>query len=68
MELVYHRLFPAMWILWCIYWWIASANSKPSIRRESAWSRLSHIGPLALGALLLFAPPPTRLRRRQRQR
>ena len=45
-----------MWLSWAVYWWVSSRNVKLTVRRESLLSRLSHIGPLALAALLLSIP------------
>ncbi len=53
---IYRYLVPAMWMLWAIYWWVASLGSKQSIRRESFGSHLSHVGPLIFAALLLGLP------------
>jgi protein-S-isoprenylcysteine O-methyltransferase Ste14 len=41
-----------MWLSWMIYWWAASRNVKSTVRRESLPSRLLHIIPLAIAALL----------------
>jgi protein-S-isoprenylcysteine O-methyltransferase Ste14 len=53
-------LFPALWAAWALYWWAASFDVKPTARRESMASRLSHIVPLALAVALLAsrAAPP----------
>ncbi len=48
-------VFPAMWIAWFAYWWLASRTVKPAERRESAGSRLLHMVPLGLAAWLLWA-------------
>jgi protein-S-isoprenylcysteine O-methyltransferase Ste14 len=45
-----------MWMLWAIYWWVASLGAKQSLRRESFGSRVSHVGPLIFAALLLGLP------------
>jgi protein-S-isoprenylcysteine O-methyltransferase Ste14 len=52
----YRYLFPAMWLSWAVYWWISSRNVKHAVRRESAASRLAHIGPLVLAGILLSIP------------
>ena len=31
-----------MWGIWALYWWVASANVKTAIRRESLASRTAH--------------------------
>lgn len=56
MSPLYRHLFAAMWIAWALYWWAVSGNVKATVRRESLVSRLLHIGPLAVAALLLAAP------------
>ncbi len=56
MATLYRYLFPAMWLSWAAYWWISSRNVKRTTRHESFASRLSHIGPLLLGAVLLSVP------------
>jgi hypothetical protein len=53
---MYRYLFPIMWLGWGVYWWIASRDVKPILRHESVSSRVSHIGPLVLAAILLVAP------------
>jgi protein-S-isoprenylcysteine O-methyltransferase Ste14 len=53
--------FAAAWLLWALYWWAASFDVKPTVRRESIASRLSHVVPLALAVALLVpraAPLP----------
>ena len=56
MPTLYRYLFPAMWLSWAAYWWLSSRNVKSALRHESLASRLSHIGPLVLAALLLSVP------------
>jgi protein-S-isoprenylcysteine O-methyltransferase Ste14 len=56
LALTYLGLIPALWIAWLIYWAVASANAKPTRRREGARSRLTYMAPLLLGALLLASP------------
>lgn len=50
-------LFATMWGGWALYWWIASANVKTSIRRESVASRLSHVVPIGVAIALLMGEP-----------
>src|ERR1700736_5003083 len=49
-----------LWLLWALYWLVASFGGKTVRRRESVASRIAHLGPLALAALLLVLPmgPP----------
>jgi len=54
MPLVYRFLFPGMWLLWAVYWLLASRHAKPSERREPIASRLLHVLPLLLAAWLLW--------------
>jgi protein-S-isoprenylcysteine O-methyltransferase Ste14 len=56
LALTYLGFIPALWIVWLIYWAVASASVKPTRRREGARSRLSYTAPLLLGALLLASP------------
>lgn len=55
MSLVYRHLFPAMWLSWAAYWWLASLGAKPTERREPVGSRLLHTLPLLLAVWLLWA-------------
>jgi len=52
--MTYPYLFPAMWLLWAGYWWLSSHDAKRTERSESQASRLMHIVPLMLAALLLI--------------
>ena len=45
-----------MWLSWTAYWWVSSRNVKRTAWHESLPSRLSHIAPLALAALLFSLP------------
>lgn len=55
MSLVYRFLFPAMWLSWAAYWWLASRDAKPVERLEPLASRLLHVLPLLLTFWLLWA-------------
>ena len=61
MPLHYRFLFPAMWLIWAAYWWIAALGAKPTERREALGSRLLHVpwefwcGALITAIGLLFA-------------
>ena len=55
MSLVYRFLFPAMWLSWAAYWWLASRGAKPVARREPLGSRLLHVLPLSLAFWLLWS-------------
>jgi protein-S-isoprenylcysteine O-methyltransferase Ste14 len=56
LPILYRYLFPAMWLAWAVYWWISSRHVKPTARHESNASKLSHIGPLLLAAILFSVP------------
>ncbi|MDB5815804.1 MAG: hypothetical protein JWN23_2921 [Rhodocyclales bacterium] len=52
-----HRyLFSAIWISWALYWWVQSRQVRANVWRESLSSRLLHIIPLLVAALLLWLP------------
>lgn len=55
MPQVYRLLFPALWLAWALYWWVAARGAKLTERREPLESRLLHILPLMLAAYLLWA-------------
>jgi protein-S-isoprenylcysteine O-methyltransferase Ste14 len=52
----YRFLFPALWIALIVFWIAMSRGGKSVAQRESAFSRLSHYGPLAIAVYLLVAP------------
>lgn len=56
MPILYRYIFSIMWLSWAVYWWVSSRHVKSSVRRESAASRLAHVGPLMLAAILLAMP------------
>ena len=56
MPLANHRILVLMWIAWSVYWWALSFRVKTTARRESLRSQFAHVAPLAIAALLLFAP------------
>ena len=47
-------MFPAMWLAWVLYWRLASHGTKLTERKEPWGSRLSHILPLVLAAIMLW--------------
>lgn len=55
MPIVYRFLFPALWLAWVLYWRLASHGTKVTERKEPWGSRLSHILPLLLAAIMLWA-------------
>lgn len=54
MSCVYDVIFPAMWLSWGAYWWLAARGTKPNERREPLGSRLLHMLPLLLAVVLLW--------------
>ncbi|MDQ6620423.1 MAG: isoprenylcysteine carboxylmethyltransferase family protein [Pseudomonadota bacterium] len=55
MSRVYPILFPAMWLSWAAYWWLAARGVKAAERREPLGSRLQHLLPLLFAVGLLWA-------------
>jgi protein-S-isoprenylcysteine O-methyltransferase Ste14 len=53
MQVIYHGLITALWLLWLAYWMASAFRTKRVIRAESGVSRLSHFVPLAIGIALL---------------
>ncbi|HEY5263437.1 MAG TPA: isoprenylcysteine carboxylmethyltransferase family protein [Steroidobacteraceae bacterium] len=49
-------MFPALWVLWLLYWRIQARGTKSNAWRESTPSRLMHVVPTAVAALLLVLP------------
>jgi protein-S-isoprenylcysteine O-methyltransferase Ste14 len=56
MAYVHRFAFPAMWLIWAVYWLALSRNVKPTARREPWASRLMHIVPLVIAVYLLWVP------------
>lgn len=56
MNFVYRYLFSSLWLGWGLYWWAQSRNVKPVARTEPMYSRLSHIVPLSIAAILIGLP------------
>ena len=50
-------MFVALWLTWALYWGIHSRGAKASVWAESRPSRLMHVVPMAVAALLLALPP-----------
>lgn len=46
------------WIAWVVLWTILAVWVKRPVRRESAWSRLAHYGPLIVAVVLLVMHRP----------
>jgi protein-S-isoprenylcysteine O-methyltransferase Ste14 len=49
-------LFPGLWLMWALYWRIQSHGVKANIWAESIPSRLMHVVPTVIAALLLLLP------------
>lgn len=54
MRLLYHYLFPGLWLVWIAYWRISAADVKPTQRHESPGSRAAHLLPLLVAGVLLW--------------
>src|ERR1700674_5832104 len=48
--------FPVLWLTWALYWRIQSRGAKANVWRESVPSRLMHVVPMGMAALLLALP------------
>ena len=57
LTLTYRFLLSGMWLAWIVYWWLSSANVKHTVRREPLGSRLLHVIPLTIAAMLLLPVP-----------
>jgi len=53
-RLLYHYLFPGLWLVWIAYWRISAADVKPTQRHESPGSRAAHLLPLLVAGVLLW--------------
>jgi protein-S-isoprenylcysteine O-methyltransferase Ste14 len=51
--LFFPRWVALLWLGWGLYWIVAAARSKRTVRRESAGARLAHVIPLLIGGLLM---------------
>ena len=49
-------MFAALWLLWALYWGIQSRGAKANVWAESRPSRLMHVVPMVVAALLLLLP------------
>jgi protein-S-isoprenylcysteine O-methyltransferase Ste14 len=49
-------MFTALWLTWALYWGIQSRGAKTSVWSESLPSRLMHVVPMMVAALLLVLP------------
>jgi protein-S-isoprenylcysteine O-methyltransferase Ste14 len=56
-------LFPATWLAWALYWRAESRAAKGNVWAESITSRLMHVVPTAVAALLLVLHVPVWARR-----
>ena len=53
------------WIAWVVLWTLSSWWVKRPVRREPAWSRLAHYGPLVVAVVLLVMRLPGNWLRRE---
>jgi protein-S-isoprenylcysteine O-methyltransferase Ste14 len=56
MRLIYEYLFPAMWVVYAVYWWAASMHVKATQRREPALPRLERLLLMVCAVMLLSLP------------
>jgi protein-S-isoprenylcysteine O-methyltransferase Ste14 len=49
-------MFTALWLTWALYWGIQSRGAKANLWAESLPSRLMHVVPMMVAALLLTLP------------
>jgi protein-S-isoprenylcysteine O-methyltransferase Ste14 len=49
----YRHLISWPWLAWFLYWLVSATATKATRRRESLGSRLAHVLPLLIGAVLL---------------
>ena len=54
--MVYRWFLPLLWLVFIAVWIAMARGGKAVAERESAFSRLSHYGPLAIGIYLIAAP------------
>lgn len=54
--MIYRLLFQLIWLAWMVYWWAVSGDVKSNVYKESGRSKLLHLIPLAIAALLLAIP------------
>jgi protein-S-isoprenylcysteine O-methyltransferase Ste14 len=53
---IYRELVLWLWLAWAVYWLISAARLKTAVRRESIASRLAHVIPLVVAAVLIGRP------------
>jgi protein-S-isoprenylcysteine O-methyltransferase Ste14 len=53
-KFVYQWILAAIWLTWLVYWMLARRNIKRTVRKEEIGSRLLHVIPILLAALLLL--------------
>lgn len=56
MSLLYHYLFPAMWLCYLAYWRAVSMDVKASVRSESVSSRMTRLVSIVTAIALLWLP------------
>jgi protein-S-isoprenylcysteine O-methyltransferase Ste14 len=50
---IYRQVIGLLWLAWAVYWMVSSIRIKAAVRRESSASRLAHVIPLVVGAVLI---------------
>jgi protein-S-isoprenylcysteine O-methyltransferase Ste14 len=56
---IYRELILWLWLAWAGYWMLSAVRLKAAVRRESIASRLAHVLPLVVGAVLLGRSDPS---------
>jgi len=51
-----HKIIPALWVIWVIYWIISASRTKTDEQRESRPSRLLHYSLFLAGGAILISP------------
>jgi protein-S-isoprenylcysteine O-methyltransferase Ste14 len=54
--LIHRWLLFALWMGWAFYWWLTSIDVKETARREPLVSRVLHLGPMLVAAMILWSP------------
>jgi protein-S-isoprenylcysteine O-methyltransferase Ste14 len=53
---IYRELILWLWLAWAVYWMLSAVRLKTAVRRESIASRLAHVIPLVVAAVLIGRP------------
>jgi protein-S-isoprenylcysteine O-methyltransferase Ste14 len=50
---IFRELILWLWLAWAVYWMVSAVRLKAAVRRESIASRLAHVIPLVVAAVLI---------------